>query len=435
MLAIDRVVFTGQPVAAVAADEPAIAEEALDLIDVEYEVLPAAVDPLRSMQPGAPPVADAGTEADTSEALAHGSVAGVTTETRPARAVNVSQQARLQRGDVAAAFAASGVVIERTYRVPMVHQNYLEPHAVLAQWDATGVLTLWASTQGSFNTRSEVADVLEIPENRVRVIPVECGGGFGGKIRALCEPITALLARATGRPVLTVLSREESMRMHPKRHPITLHYEVGCDEQGKLVAVRARMVGDKGAYASVGAKVLERAAGPGPFERVVDLGTGSGRMLTLLGKKARMSIGLDLSHNMLNIARSNVARAGLDRVELRHGDIFSTRLPAESADLVLVHQVLHYLSDPGAAVKEAARIVEPGGRLIIADFAPHKLEFLREQHQHRRLGFAEPEMARWLAEAGLGKVRSVALPATRADGLTVKIWTAERAGEKQRSAA
>ena len=116
VLAIDRVVFTGQPVAAVAADEPAIAEEALDLIDVEYEVLPAAVDPLRSMQPGAPPVADAGTEADTSEALAHGSVAGVTTETRPARAVNVSQQARLQRGDVAAAFAAAGVVIEPSTR-------------------------------------------------------------------------------------------------------------------------------------------------------------------------------------------------------------------------------------------------------------------------------------------------------------------------------
>src|SRR5256885_842324 len=112
VLAIDRVVFAGQPVAAVAADELAIAEEALDLIDVQYEVLPVAADPLESMKPGAPPVAELGTEADTSEALAHGSVAGVTTEAKSAKAVNISQQARLQRGDVAKAFAESQVVIK-----------------------------------------------------------------------------------------------------------------------------------------------------------------------------------------------------------------------------------------------------------------------------------------------------------------------------------
>src|SRR5499427_3457114 len=128
VLAIDRVVFVGQPVAAVAADELAIAEEALDLITVEYQILPSAVDPLASMQPGAPPVAEAGTEADTSEALAHSAVA-------LAKAVNVSQQARVQRGDVAKGFAESDLVIENTYRVPMVHQGYLEPHAVLAEWD------------------------------------------------------------------------------------------------------------------------------------------------------------------------------------------------------------------------------------------------------------------------------------------------------------
>src|SRR3989441_6063161 len=148
VLAFDRVVFAGQPVAAVAADEPAIAEEALDLIEVQYDVLPAAVDPLQSMKPGAPPVADAGTEADTSEALAHGSVAGVASETKPAKAVNISQQTKLQRGDVAKGFAESDVVIEKTYRIPMVHQGYLEPHAVLAQWDTNGLLTLWLSSLG-----------------------------------------------------------------------------------------------------------------------------------------------------------------------------------------------------------------------------------------------------------------------------------------------
>jgi len=137
---------------------------------------------------------------------------------------------------------------------------------------------------------------------------------------------------------------------------------------------------------------------------------------------------------MLNIARSNVARAGLDKVELRHGDIFATRLPAQSADLVLVHQVLHYLSDPQAAVEEAARLVAPGGRLLIVDFAPHELETLREAHQHRRLGFADEEIAGWLKEAGLVAAAPVALPPDR-EGLTVTIWTGSRAAVAQRKAA
>ena len=179
---------------------------------------------------------------------------------------------------------------------------------------------------------------------------------------------------------------------------------------------------------------IEAAAGPGPFQRVVDLGTGSGRMLTLLGQRAKMSIGLDLSHNMLNIARTNVTRAGLDKVELRHGDIFATRLPTQSADLVLVHQVLHYLSDPHAAVIEAARLVGPSGRLLIVDFAPHELESLREEHQHRRLGFSGDEIARWLADAGLDPALPVALPPDT-DGLTVTIWAAIRPALAERHAA
>src|SRR6058998_2698779 len=248
VLAIDRVVFVGQPVAAVAADELAIAEEALDLIEVQYDVLPAAVDPLQSMKPGAPPVADAGTEADTSEALAHGSVAGVASETKPAKAVNISQQAKLQRGDVAKAFAESDVVTEKTYRVPMVHQGYLEPHAVLAQWDTAGNLTLWASTQGSFNTRTEVADVLELPENRIKVIPMECGGGFGGKIRALCEPITAVLARATGRPVRYVMTRREELEAGMPAPQVIIKMKTGVARDGTLMALDGEIVIESGAF-------------------------------------------------------------------------------------------------------------------------------------------------------------------------------------------
>ena len=179
--------------------------------------------------------------------------------------------------------------------------------------------------------------------------------------------------------------------------------------------------------------ILE-AAGDGPFERLVDLGTGSGRMLTLLGGRSRVSIGLDLSQNMLNIARSNVTRAGLERVELRHGDVFATRLPDRSADLVVVHQVLHYLTDPQAAVAEAARLTATGGRLLIVDFAPHGLEQLRAEHQHRRLGFSDGEVRRWLGEAGLIAEPARILPPER-EGLTVCIWTARRPADQAAQAA
>jgi len=180
--------------------------------------------------------------------------------------------------------------------------------------------------------------------------------------------------------------------------------------------------------------ILE-ATGPGPFKRLVDLGTGAGRMLTLLAPRVEQALGLDLSQQMLNIARNHVSQAGLERCELRHGDIFGTRLPDASADLVVVHQVLHYLSDPAAALREAGRIVAGDGKLIIVDFAPHSLEFLREQHQHRRLGFSDAEMERWLGEAGFPVVAAAALPPAQQQGLTVKIWTAERGRDDQRSAA
>ncbi len=169
------------------------------------------------------------------------------------------------------------------------------------------------------------------------------------------------------------------------------------------------------------------AAGAGPFERLIDLGTGAGRMLTLLGVRAKSAIGLDLSQQMLNIARRDVAEADLPRCELRHGDIFATGLPAGSADLVVIHRVLHFLNDPAAAVAEAARLTAPGGALLIIDFAPHTLEFLRQAHQHRRLGFSDEEIARWCEAAGLGAVEAVTMPPATSEGLTVKVWRSARA--------
>ena len=176
---------------------------------------------------------------------------------------------------------------------------------------------------------------------------------------------------------------------------------------------------------------IKAAAGPGPFRRLIDLGAGTGRMLRLLGPAADGAIGLDLSQQMLNIARVQAAEAGLTDVELRHGDIFDTRLPDAGADLVVVHQVLHYLSEPGVAVAEAARLVAPGGRLLIVDFAPHAIENLRQAHQHRRLGLPTEEIERWVEAAGLQLSTTLALPPAQiakngGEGLTVMIWVATR---------
>ncbi len=211
----------------------------------------------------------------------------------------------------------------------------------------------------------------------------------------------------------------------------------------RLLAIGAERVGQAAAYFSVNAErwdeirslytaessveaAILAAAGDGPFRRMVDLGTGAGRMLTLLGDQAASAVGLDLSRQMLNIARSHIAQAGLSACELRHGDILGTDLADGEADLVVVHQVLHYLVDPAAAVAEAARLVAQGGRLLIVDFAPHAHEFLRSEHRHRRLGFADEEMERWLAAAGLSQGETVTLPPTSNEGLTVKIWKARR---------
>jgi len=247
IMAIDRVVFFGQPIAAVAADELSIADEALDLIEVEYEVLPVSVDPVKAMQPDAPRVADEGTEADTSEALAHGGLASGTGDTATT-APNVAQTTQLERGDLDAAFAESDLVLEKTYHIPMVHQGYIETHGAMAHVDQTGKVTVWASTQGSFNTRAEIADVLEIPETDIKVIPMECGGGFGAKIRALTEPITVLLSKATGRPVKYMMTRREELEAGMPAPSVTIKLKTGVKKDGTPLALEGETIIEAGAF-------------------------------------------------------------------------------------------------------------------------------------------------------------------------------------------
>jgi ArsR family transcriptional regulator len=174
--------------------------------------------------------------------------------------------------------------------------------------------------------------------------------------------------------------------------------------------------------AEVEAGILRLLEGA-PIDALLDAGTGTGRMLELLAPLIRRGVGIDVSAEMLAIARDRLARAGANHCQVRLADVF--RLPFADAgfDVVLFHQVLHYLDDPGAAVAEAARALKPGGRMVIADFAPHELEFLRDEMAHRRLGFSDREVQAWFHAAGLKPVASEAIaPGAEHGKLTVKLW-------------
>jgi ubiquinone/menaquinone biosynthesis C-methylase UbiE len=182
------------------------------------------------------------------------------------------------------------------------------------------------------------------------------------------------------------------------------------------------------AEANVEAAIRE-ALGERTFGLLVDLGTGTGRMLELLGDRYERGIGIDLNQSMLGFARAKLGRAGLAHAQVRHGDICNLNLDDGSADVVVMHQVLHFLRDPGRALAEAARILAPGGRLVIVDFAPHDLDVLREQFAHERLGFSQSQVWQWLADAGLVVTHTRELKSAsgaESGKLTVLLWLARR---------
>ena len=178
-------------------------------------------------------------------------------------------------------------------------------------------------------------------------------------------------------------------------------------------------------------------AGQGPFRQLIDIGTGTGRMLVLLAPFAKRAEGLDLSHRMLTIARTRLAEAGLDHARVRQGDACATPFPDASADLVVIHQVLHFIDAPDRVLRETARLLAPGGRLIIVDFAPHNLEFLRDAHGHNRLGIADDTLRAWIDGTGLrpGEFRQFKPPETRPDGLGVHIWAFNKIASNKEAAA
>jgi ubiquinone/menaquinone biosynthesis C-methylase UbiE/DNA-binding MarR family transcriptional regulator len=169
-------------------------------------------------------------------------------------------------------------------------------------------------------------------------------------------------------------------------------------------------------------EAIRAALGDAPIRSLLDLGTGTGRMLELFAGDIESGLGLDLSHDMLALARARLDRAGLRHCSVRHGDIYDLALPRDSFDVVIVHQVLHFLDDSARALREAARVLRPGGRLLVVDFAPHDLEFLREEHAHRRLGFAAETVQQWMQAAGLDVVRQQTLPPGPEGKIAVSLW-------------
>jgi ArsR family transcriptional regulator len=158
---------------------------------------------------------------------------------------------------------------------------------------------------------------------------------------------------------------------------------------------------------------------------LLDVGTGTGRMLEVFGPRFGRGLGIDLSHDMLAVARANLERSGLKNLVVRKGDMYQLAFPDASFDAVTVHQVLHFAHDPARAIAEAARVLRPGGHLLVADFAPHDLEYLRREHEHRRLGFGDSQVCDWFEATYLKTVEVEHLPG---DPLTVTVWLAAKPG-------
>ena len=234
MLASDKALFKGHPVAAVAAVNAHVAESALALIEVDYEVLPAVVDVREAMNEGSPILHE---DLRTS---AMGEIGD-----KPS---NVASHLSYEKGDAARGFGEADVVIEREYNTASVHQGYIEPHNSTAFWNADGQLNVWTSTQGAFAVRASVADVLRLPVSRVKVTPMEIGGGFGGKIVAYLDAITALLSRKAGAPVKQAMTRAEVFEASGPAPGSWMRVKVGAKNDGRLTAVQLEVAMDAGAY-------------------------------------------------------------------------------------------------------------------------------------------------------------------------------------------
>ena len=235
ILAHDKVLYHGHAIAAVAADNPHIAEEAARLIKVTYEVLPHVLDGRAAMAANAPILLP---DLRTNELGKQGS-----------SQTNVAEHIRHQRGDLAAGFAAADVIVEREFHTATVHQGYVEPHAAVALWNEDDQILVWCSTQGSFGVQEQMAELLQVPPSRVVVTPTEIGGGFGGKNSVYLEPVAALLSRKAGhRPVKMTMTRAEVLFGTGPTSGSYIRVKMGATRDGTLTAAEAEMIYEAGAF-------------------------------------------------------------------------------------------------------------------------------------------------------------------------------------------
>jgi CO/xanthine dehydrogenase Mo-binding subunit len=234
LLAHDKVLYDGHPIAAVAATSPHIAEEAIRLIKVDYEVLPHVLDAEAAMKEGAPILLPELRTSGTPE--------------KSDKQTNVASQVRFARGDLEAGFKAADVVVEREFNTAMVHQGYIEPHNAVAQYNPDGQTTIWTSTQGAFTARDQCALVLNIPASSIKVIPAEIGGGFGGKIGIYLEPLALLLSKKTGKPVKLVMTRGEVLRATGPTSGSHIRVKMGANKKGEITAAQIWMAYEAGAF-------------------------------------------------------------------------------------------------------------------------------------------------------------------------------------------
>ncbi len=234
ILANKKVLYKGHAVAAVAATDPHTAEEALELIDVEYEVLPPVLDVREAMKDDAPLL---------HENLKTSSM-GETADTPS----NIASHLQFKKGDIEKGFAEADVVVEQEFKTGTVHQGYIEPHNATAMYNADGQLTVWCSTQGAFTVREQLTELLQHPVSKVKVVPMEIGGGFGGKISVYLEPVAALLSMKAGRPVKILMNRAEVFESTGPTPASYIRVKIGANNDGRITAAEAYLAYEAGAY-------------------------------------------------------------------------------------------------------------------------------------------------------------------------------------------
>jgi xanthine dehydrogenase molybdenum-binding subunit len=234
VLASGKVLYHGHAIASVAATSPHIAEEALKLIEVEYEVLPPVMDVLEAMKENTP--------------LLHDDLRTDEFGKKGAKPSNIASHQIFQQGDVQAGFAAADHILEREYRSATVHQGYIEPHAATAMWNADGQLTIWCTTQGAFSVRTCVHQILDIPVSQLKVVPTEIGGGFGGKIPVYGEPVAALLSKKARRPVKVQMNRTEVFVGTGPTSGSYVRLKMGVTKEGRITAAEAMLAYEAGGF-------------------------------------------------------------------------------------------------------------------------------------------------------------------------------------------